>query len=231
MLLATMTLAGNVISFAQTAEEIIAKHIEATGGLDAWKKVNSIKIEGILNVQGNDVAISFIQLHGKGMRQDISVQGMSGYQIVTPTKGWTYLPFQGQTEVVPMSDALVKQSQNQLDPRGSFVEYKEKGHSAELAGKESVNGSECYKIVLTFNSGVKETALIDSKTFYVVLIRTRQMINDELQEMETAYSNFEKIPEGIIIPRLLALPHGNLVINKIEVNKPIDEKIFQPDNK
>ena len=230
-MLATITIAGNAVSLAQTAEEIIAKHIEATGGLDAWKKVNSIKIEGILNVQGNEVTISFIQLHGKGMRQDITVQGMSGYQIITPTQGWTYLPFQGQNEVTPMSEELVKQSQNQLDPRGSFVEYKEKGHAAELTGKESVNGNECYKIVLTFNSGVKETALIDSKTFYVVLIRTRQMVNGEIQEMETGYGNFEKIPEGIIIPRLLALPHGNLVINKIEINKPIDEHIFKPENK
>ena len=101
LMTAIITIAGNVISLAQTAEEIIAKHIEATGGLDAWKKVNSIKIEGILNIQGNDVTITFIQQHGKGMRQDITVQGMSGYQIVTPTQGWTYLPFQGQTEVTP----------------------------------------------------------------------------------------------------------------------------------
>lgn len=230
-MLAIMTIAGNVISVAQTADEIIAKHIEATGGLDAWKKVNSIKIEGILNIQGNDVTISFIQLHGKGMRQDITVQGMSGYQILTPTQGWTYLPFQGQSAVTPMNEEVVRRSQNQLDPRGSFVEYKEKGYSAELAGTENINGNECYKIILTFNSGVKETALIDSKTFYVVLVRTMQMINDEWQEMETGYSNFEKNPEGIIVPRMLALPHGNLVINKVEVNKPVDENIFKPDNK
>src|SRR5688572_12265575 len=92
-----------VASFAQTVDEVISKHIEAIGGKDAWKKVSSLKIDGILNVQGTDVNISLVQLHGKGMRQDVTVQGMSGYQIVTPTKGWTFMPFQGQTEVSLMS--------------------------------------------------------------------------------------------------------------------------------
>lgn len=220
-----------VASFAQTVDEVITKHIEAIGGKDAWKKVSSLKIAGILNVQGTDVNISLVQLHGKGMRQDVTVQGMSGYQIVTPTKGWTFMPFQGQTEVSLMSDDDVKYAQNDLDSHGSLLDYKEKGHTAELAGKENISGTECHKIVLTLNSGKKETVFIDSKNFYVVRTITKQKANGQEQDLETNYSSFEKIPEGIVVAKSLTLPYGTMTLSKVEVNPAVDEKIFNPEYK
>ena len=77
---------------AQTADEVVSKYVTAIGGADNWKKVNSIRKEGSFNVQGNDVSITITILHNKGMRQDISVAGMSGYVIVSPTSGSTFLP-------------------------------------------------------------------------------------------------------------------------------------------
>jgi len=216
---------------AQTVDEVISKHIESIGGKEAWKKVNSIKINGILNVQGSDIDISLVQLHGKGMRQDITVQGMAGYQIVTPSAGWVFMPFQGQTEVTKMTEEDVKQAQNDLDTHGSFVEYKEKGHEAELAGKENIGGVECYKINLTLKSGKKETAFIDTKNYYVVRTITKQKMNGQEQDMETNFSGFEKTPEGIVIPKTINLPYGNMTLNNIEVNKPVDENIFKPATK
>jgi hypothetical protein len=48
---------------AQTADEVVNKHIDAIGGKDAWKKVTSTKMEGSLNVQGTDVAITITKVH------------------------------------------------------------------------------------------------------------------------------------------------------------------------
>ena len=73
-----LLLATTFIAKAQTADEIIAKHIEAIGGAENWKKVNSIKMEGTMQVQGAEVAVTQTVLHGKGSRQDISVMGMNG---------------------------------------------------------------------------------------------------------------------------------------------------------
>jgi hypothetical protein len=36
---------------AQTVDEVVDKHIEAIGGKDNWKKVNSMKSEAVMNVQ------------------------------------------------------------------------------------------------------------------------------------------------------------------------------------
>lgn len=213
---------------AQTADEVVTRHIEAIGGIDAWKKVNSLKIDGVLNIQGNEIIISLIQLHGKGMRQNITVQGMMGYQIVTPTQGWTFMPFHGQTEVSAMSDEEVKQAQNELDTHGSLIEYKEKGHTVELSGTENIGGTDCYKILLTLNSGKKATIYIDSKNYYVVRTITRQTANAQEQEIETNFSSFEKITDGLIVAKSITLPYGIMKVSTVQVNTAIDENVFKP---
>lgn len=228
LLITIVATAGSFISMSQTADELITKHIEAIGGKEAWKRVSTLKIDGNLNVQGTDIKISLVQLHGKGMRQDIVVQGMDGYQIVTPTKGWTFMPFQGQTEVTAMSEEDLKQAQTELDTHGSLLEYKEKGHTAELAGQEIIDGTTCYKIVLNLSSGKQETVFIDSKNYYVVRTTTKQTLNGQNQELETNYSNFEKMPEGIVVAKSLELPYGTMTLTRVEVNKPVNEDIFTP---
>jgi outer membrane lipoprotein-sorting protein len=172
--------------------------------------------------------VSTTQLHGKGMRQVISIQGMEGYVIVTPTTGWTFMPFRGQTEVTAMSQEDVKQAQNELDTHGSLLEYKEKGHTVELAGKEDINGTECYKLLLTLTSGKKETIYIDSKSYYAVRSVTTQRTDGQEQQVETNYSGFEKFPEGIVVARLIALPYGTMTVNTIKVNTVVNEEMFKP---
>ena len=227
-ILATVFLACSVFSYAQTVDEIVEKHIHAIGGKEAWKKVNSLHVTGVLNVQGTDVNIQLVQLHGKGMRQDIEVQGVSGFQIVTPTEGWTFMPFQGQKEVTAMSQEDVKMFQNELDTHGSLIDYKEKGHIAELAGKETINGSETFKLIITLNSGKKETVFIDSKTFHIVRSMTTQKMNGQEEQLETSYNNFERTPDGIVVARSLVLPYGTMTLSKIEVNKQVNELMFSP---
>jgi hypothetical protein len=212
---------------AQTADEIISKHITATGGKEAWDKVNSIKMEGSLDVQGTEVTIVVTKLQNKGMRQDITAMGMVGYKIVTPAYGTTFMPFQGQTSAVPMTQDELKASQDQLDTRGLLLDYKEKGHSVALAGKETIDGVECFKLAAVLKSGKKESLFIDSRTYYVV--RTVTSIPGQDAEAIIGFSNFKKLAEGIVFPFTITQATGELNLIKIEINKPVDEAIFKAD--
>jgi hypothetical protein len=212
---------------AQTADEVVSKYVTAIGGADNWKKVNSIRKEGSFNVQGNDVSITITVLHNKGMRQDISVAGMSGYVIVSPTSGSTFLPFQGQTEPQPTPADALKLAQDAIDAQDVLVDYKAKGHSVELAGKETIDGAECFKLIVTLNSGKKITDFFDAKTGYLVRKIAKQMVNGQEVEQATTYSNFQKLPEGIVVPMTLIQPFGEITLSKVEINKPVDESIFK----
>ena len=227
---AIMAMLVSVFAFAQTAEEIVAKHIEAVGGAAAWKKVNSIYYEGKMTVQGAEINVTITALNGKGSRQNISVMGMTGYQIVTPNAGWNFMPFQGQTTAEPMTADELKQSADDLDVQGKLVDYKSKGHTVEYLGKDDVEGTECFKLKITTKAGNVETVFIDPKSYYIVRSVVKRMANGQESDVQSDLSNFQKLPEGIVVPFSITLPFGEMVISKAEVNKQVDESTFKPSN-
>ena len=218
---------------AQTAEEIVAKHLAAIGGADNWKKINSMVQSGLLSVQGNDIQITSTTVHNVGYRQDISLMGMNGYQIVTPTEGWSFMPFQGQASPEAMTADDVKEGQEGLDAQGALVDYVAKGHKVEYLGKEDVDGTECYKLKITYKSGKDETMFFDPKTYYLVKTISVRKANGQEMEMNTSYSNHTKLPEGIVVPLSVSVPLGpgfnaDMKIEKVEINKAVDASFFKP---
>ncbi|HVF96907.1 MAG TPA: hypothetical protein VM871_06290 [Flavisolibacter sp.] len=216
---------------AQTADELVTKHIEAMGGADAWHKVNSMKQEGTLTVQGN-IPVNFVTtvLQNKGMRLDISAMGQSGYQIMTPTAGWGYMPFQGQTKAEPVTEDQVKEGADSYDAQGTLLDYKTKGHTVTLLGKDDIDGVEAHKLQVVHKSGKTETLFLDPKTFYIIRTISKQKANGQEMDVTTNLANYKKTPEGIVVPMSITLPMGELVISKVTVNGPVDEAIFKPSN-
>lgn len=215
--------------FAQTADEVIAKHIDAIGGKDNWKKVNSMRMEASVSAQGMEVPVIIHQVHNKASKQEYTVMNMTGYSIVTTDGGWNFNPFNGQTSPEPMTADEVKAGQDQLDIQGELIDYKDKGHSVELMGKEDVDGTECYKLKLTRKSGRETIYLIDPKTYYPVRAISKLTLNGQEITQTINLSNYQKLPEGIVVPFTMENGQAPAPINitKVEVNPKIDESIFK----
>ena len=227
ILFSLLLLSAGFSVFSQTADEVINKHIEAIGGADAWRKVNSVKMEGTLQAQGAEIAVVQTILHKKGSRQDKPIMGMTGYMIVTPTEGWNYMPFQGQQAPEAMTAEDLVESQEQLDAQGSLIDYAAKGHSVEYLGKDDVDGTECYKLKVNKKNGSPETMYFEIKTNYLIKSVAVRKANGQEAEVVTSYSNYEKLPEGIVIAKSMTLPFGELNISKITINGAVDEAIFK----
>lgn len=215
-------------SYAQTADEIINKHIVAIGGVDAWKKVNSMVSTGTVKVQSAEIAMTQTVLNNKGSRLDLSVMGMNGYQIVTPTAGWNFMPFQGQKAPEPVTSDDLKEAQDDLDVQGSLIDYKTKGHSIEYVGTDDIEGVDAIKLKETLKSGKVVTIYFDPKTYYIIRTVSKQKANGKEMDVTTNLNNYQKLPEGIMVPFSIGLPFGELTLTKVEINKPIDENIFKP---
>jgi hypothetical protein len=229
LFVAVAMLAGTAVK-AQTAEDIIKKHNEAVGGVAAWKKVSSIKYIGSVNANGQEIPIVKTVVAGKGSRQDIELMGTKGYSIITPTAGWSFFPFgNGQTKPEPMTADDLKQSQDELDIMDELMTYKEKGAKVEYVGKDDVDGTECFKLKYTDKDGQVTTMYVDPATYYTIRQVQKTKANGQEGEVAITMGNFQKLPEGIVVPMSMSGAFGEVKISKVEVNTVKDVSIFKPE--
>lgn len=188
-------------------------------------------------MMGSEVQVKVTKVEGKLFRTDFEFGGNNGYTIVTPEKGWSYIPMRSDkpNEIPP---AVLKSMQSQLDIAGPLVNYKAKGYQAALKGKESINGNEAYNIQLTSSDGKNFTYYIDTKTD--MLIQTRQMSEGGRngggppKEIITNFKDYMDVG-GIMFPQTVVtegegMGAGAMTFDKIEINIPVDQKLYQPSN-
>lgn len=226
---------------AQTIDEVINKHIEAMGGADKLKSLKSVYMEGVAVMQnGNEIISKIYKVQDKLLRREIEFGMGSATMIVTDKEGWASNPRTGGTfEALPKE--AVESQQLELDLAGPLVGYAAKGHKVELLGKETVGSTEAYKIKLTPKTGKEIVYFIDSKDHYIVrqTLKGGGMFGGGGQgrgnqgadaEVNINYSDFKKTPEGYVFAYTLSMGNSgnNMNFEKIEVNKPVDEKLYKP---
>lgn len=214
-----------VAAKAQTADEVVNKHIAAMGGKEKLATLKTLVREGALNYNGMDIPLTLYSEQDKGFKMVIDVMGTKGYQIVTPTEGWSYMPFQGQSSVEKIPEDKLKNGQDDLDLQGELVDYAAKGHKVEFLGKEKQDGLEVYKLKLTPKVGVEKTMYIDVATNYLHKVS----VTEKDQVSEVTYSNYKKTPEGFVVANTLVRPEGEVVFSKVTTNGKLPDNVFKPE--
>jgi len=221
----------------QSVNDIIDQYIIARGGKDKLTSIKSIYFEGTRQMMGNEVGVEVTKVDGKLSRVDFEVGGNTGYTIVTPDKGWSYIPMRSD-KVEEMPQTRLKTMQDQMDIAGPLVDYATKGYKASLQGKDTINNKEAWKIQLTNDAGKNITFYIDTKTN--LLIQSKQMMegggpnNNGPHEVVTDYSDYKDF-DGVMFPQTITtegtgMGSGAMTFDKIEINKPVDEKLYKPSN-
>ncbi|HMC99882.1 MAG TPA: hypothetical protein VKH37_07010, partial [Ferruginibacter sp.] len=107
-----------------------------------------------------------------------------------------------------------------------------KGHKAELVGKETLDNNECYKIKLTTNANKEIFYWINTSTnlIYQMSQKVGGMGGGE-REIISVYSDYKPV-DGIQFAFAAELKGGfggKMNFEKIEINKPVNEKLYKPE--
>lgn len=209
-----------------TADQIVAKNIEAIGGRDLLNGIKSVVIESSVDVDGNEATTKTTILNGKGFKNETEFNGTKIVNCITPTSGWDINPFLGHTVATAMTDDAVKQAQAQLHVGGPLMDYSANGGKIELIGKDTAD----YKIHLTNSVGTDVTFYINMKTFLVDMIVAKLNMGGQDVETTEHFSDYRKTDGGPLMAysQTRELPQYTLNIThkKIDINQDIDPTIF-----
>lgn len=229
-ILALTTLFSAASVYAQTADEIIARNIEATGGKEKLTAIASVRMENILSVMGNEAPNTTIVLNGKGYRSESEFNGQKIIQVITDKSGWMVNPMAGATEPQALPDEQFKASQAQIYAV-PLLNYASRGDKAELLGQEKAGDVNAYKIKITDAGGAATTYYFDPSTYYIIKVtRSSEMMGQQVDVTVTS-SDFKKTDYGWVVPQNIEMNMGGqfsmtMKLKSIEVNKEVDPKIF-----
>lgn len=212
---------------AQTADEIIDKYIAAIGGKQKWLSINSVIQEGVLKANGVDIPLKFYQVHNKATRQEINVAGLVGYDITTPTEGWVYMPFNGQTKPEAKSPDEIKRTLDDLDLQGNLIDYKAKGHTVQFIGNEEVEGTDCYKIKITRKNSGSQTLFIDPASYLVVRAVNKTQVSGQEIETTMDFSDYRDV-NGFWFPFYYQTRTDVMQLTSVVINPALDDSLFKP---
>lgn len=218
---------------AQTADEIIAKNVQARGGAEKLKGVQTVKTTAIMTMgPGMELAGTVIQKRPMLARMEFTVQGMTAVQAYDGKDAWQIMPFMGKKDPELMSADEAKETEEMADVDGPLVDYKSKGHQVELLGKEKIEGTDAYKLKLTLKNGDVQTIYIDADSFLQIKEVDKRTIRGTETETESSIGDYKEV-NGILFP--FAVENAikgtdqkqKITISKIELNVPVDDSIFK----
>jgi len=217
---------------AQTADDIIGKNNDAKGGLAKQKAVQSVRMTGRATVgPGIEAPIVLELKRPKSLRIDIAIQGMTITQAYDGTVGWMLNPLSGRTDPETVPPEALRVMEEQADMDGPLIDYKSKGHTVELLGKEKVEGTDCYKLKVTLKNGDVRTIFIDTESNLEVKVEGRTMIRGTEQMSDTLLGDWKDVG-GILMPHSIdtgqpgAPMRQKFTFDKIELNVPLEDARF-----
>ncbi len=222
---AALVIAG-ITANAQTADDIVAKHLDAVGGKDKLAGVTSMVTEVTASSQMGDASATATMVAGKGYKNEMDMNGQKMVQVVTDKSGWAINPFAGGTDAQPMPDDQYKASAGQIyvDP---FLDYAAHGAKVELQG---LDGND-YKVLHTSKDNVATVYYINKDTYLLdKLTRNMNMMGQDI-ELTMTFSDYKKTDYGTTIAYTTEMAYGSMfsmtmTVKKVTINGQVDPAIF-----
>ena len=219
---------------SQSLDDVLKQHFSAIGQ-DKLLKVNTQKATG--KIIQNGVEIPFTQLAKRPdkVRVEGTFQALTFVQTYNGKEGWSVNPFAGVTDPQPMTEDALKSMKYQSDIDGMLWNWKEKGYTVTLDGKEDMEGTSCYKIKLITKDDDSFVFYIDSDSYIMIRSNTKIKVMGNESESDTYYSNYIQV-EGLAIPgkietKMNGQVAATIVIDKVELNIDLADSLFEKPTK
>jgi hypothetical protein len=218
---------------APTVDQLVAKNIEAKGGASALHDLQTLRLAGKMLVQEGQIQLTYMQIKKRpdDVRSEASLQGMTQIEAYDGKEGWKVSPFFGRRDPERMSADDVKALVEDTDMDGPLVDWQAKGNAVEYLGTEDVDGTPAHKLKVTRKNGDVSFVYLDPDHFLEIRVLTQRTRHGAYEEVETDLGDYEKaggafVPTSIEFGRKGGPDKQRIIIDKVEANVPMDDRIF-----
>jgi len=216
---------------AQTVDEIIAKNAQARGGLDKLHAIKTLRMTA--RISEDEFRATYIQENKREdkVREETLFQGMTRIEAYDGHTAWKINPFGGRKDPELISAEESKTLINNADVEGPLADYKQKGHKAELIGRDPVEGTDCYKIKLTLRDGDVRYYYLDADSFLEIKYESQVRVRGSIRYTETMLGDYEQV-DGVYFPFAIqrseigSEERTTFTVEKIDVNVPLGDSLF-----
>jgi hypothetical protein len=209
-------------AFAITADELVAKNLEARGGADSLRAIKSLHTVGKMRLGGGiEAKTETFAIAPDRIRFEFSLQGLTAINAWDGKQAWTVQPFEGRRDPQKMSSDDAKDLVLAANIGGSLLDWKAKGSKLEYLGTEDIDGTDAHKLRVTFKNGDSQVLFLDPDHFLEIRTEDHLTIRGQEQVNRTDLGEYARV-EGVYFP----YEQGQNQIESIEVNTPIDASIF-----
>jgi hypothetical protein len=219
-------------SHSQTADELIAKNIEARGGMEKMKAIKTFRMTGKFEGGGGFTAsIGQENQRPNLVREAFTLQGMTAVQAYDGATGWQIQPFGGKKDPELMGEDDVRDLLLDADFDGPLVDYKEKGNTVEYLGHDVVDGDDALRLKITLKNGDIIYDYLDPDTFIEIRKEIQQFIRGSVRDRVVGLGAYKPVA-GVMYPFSMSQgPKNNpdaqtVTVQKMEVNVTIDPADF-----
>jgi len=219
---------------AQTADEIIDSYLETIGGKEKLANIEGIRMVGSINAQGMEIPIETVSMKDGRMYFQMEMQGKKIKQMFSNgEKVWIHNMMAQTIEEMPAEETKMMTKELKDFPN-AFLNYKDKGYNIELIGKETQEGTDCFKIKLTKEPFIIEEKEVPNIAFYYFDAENFVPIMTEVevpsgpakgQVVKTPLSDYQEV-ESIYFPFSTSMQGMQMTYSKIELNPEVSDVDF-----
>jgi len=229
--LAVLALVASPVA-ADTLDEVLAQHFENLGGKDKIGAIQSAKMTAKQVFGPQEVPATIYWKRPNKVRMEFTLQGMTGVQAYDGTTAWMVMPFLGKNDPEEMTGDDLKDIIEQADMiDGPLFDWQEKGHTVELLGEDTIEGTPAWKLKLTRKNGDVSTLWLDKDAYVQIKSEGKRKRGDQEIEIETSLGDYKEVG-GIYFPHSIeskpkGAPQGaTITIESIELDADIDDALF-----
>jgi outer membrane lipoprotein-sorting protein len=215
---------------AQTVDQIVAKNLEARGGVEKLRAMNTVKLAGKITAQGMELPMTSWAKRPNLIRRDTKFQDQTIVVAFDGTTVWGVNPMMGPSpQALTGPQADMTREDADFDPL--FLDYQQKGHRIELVGTETIEGQSLHHLQVTKKNGQVHHYYLDAETGLEVRFVTTLEQGGMKAEVTTDLSDYREV-DGLRIPFAMkqsmnGKPVVQVTLETVEFNVPIDDDLFR----